>query len=167
MLRDLYERLEAHGVRDLVVGDLKHIRDNASQGKVGNRKLHNFLPFAQIRRRIRELGEEYGIRVRFKSERGISKRCSICARTHANGGIRRGLYKCEKTGATMNADVNGADEILYGRKVAAVSGSRPTAWPMLLRWDGRGWNRNNGMPTQRSGRSRSMDLRGVGGHGCA
>jgi len=25
---------------------------------------------------------------------------------------------------------------------------RPMAWPMLLRWDGCGWNRNNGMPTQ-------------------
>ena len=25
---------------------------------------------------------------------------------------------------------------------------RPMVWPMLLRWDGCGWNRNNGMPTQ-------------------
>ncbi|MCJ7456637.1 hypothetical protein MUP07_07835 [Candidatus Bathyarchaeota archaeon] len=25
---------------------------------------------------------------------------------------------------------------------------RPMAWPMLLHWDGCGWNRNNGMPTQ-------------------
>ncbi|MCJ7457052.1 hypothetical protein MUP07_10010 [Candidatus Bathyarchaeota archaeon] len=25
---------------------------------------------------------------------------------------------------------------------------RPMAWPMLLRWDGCRWNRNNGMPTQ-------------------
>jgi len=24
---------------------------------------------------------------------------------------------------------------------------RPMAWPMLLRWDGCGWNRSNGMPT--------------------
>jgi len=24
---------------------------------------------------------------------------------------------------------------------------RPMVWPMLLRWDGCGWNRNNGMPT--------------------
>jgi hypothetical protein len=25
---------------------------------------------------------------------------------------------------------------------------RPMVWPMLLHWDGCGWNRNNGMPTQ-------------------
>jgi len=24
---------------------------------------------------------------------------------------------------------------------------KPMVWPMLLRWDGCGWNRNNGMPT--------------------
>jgi hypothetical protein len=24
---------------------------------------------------------------------------------------------------------------------------RPMVWPMLLHWDGCGWNRNNGMPT--------------------
>jgi putative transposase len=38
-------------------------------------KLHNFCMFAQIRQRIHEPGEEYGIHVRFKSERGTSKRC--------------------------------------------------------------------------------------------
>jgi putative transposase len=44
MLRDLYERLEAHEVTDLIVGNLKHIRDDANHGKVGNQKLHNFWP---------------------------------------------------------------------------------------------------------------------------
>jgi len=139
MLRDLYERLEAHGVTDLLVGDLKHIRDNANHGKVGNQKLHNFWPFAQVRQRINELGEEYSIRVRFRSERGTSKRCAMCGRKHANGRIHRGLYKCAETGQTFNADVNGAYNILYGRKVAAVSGSRPLAWPLLLKWNTQQW----------------------------
>ena len=139
MLRDLYERLENEHVSDLVVGDLKHIRDDTDHGKVGNQKLHNFWSFAQIRQRIRELGEEYGIRVRFKSERGTSKRCSICSQQHKNGRIHRGLYKCAKTGTTLNADVNSAYNILYGRKVAAVSGSRPLAWRLLLRWNTQEW----------------------------
>ncbi len=139
MLRDLYDRMEEHGVTDLLVGDLRHIRDDANHGKVGNQKLHNFWPFMQIRQRIHELGEEYSIRVRFKSERGTSKHCSICGRKHANGRIYRGLYKCEATGRTVNADVNGAYNILYGRKVAAVSGSRPMAWPLLLKWNSQTW----------------------------
>jgi len=138
MLRDLYNRLEGHGVTDLIVGDLKHIRDNANHGKVGNQKLHNFWPFMQIRQRIQELGEEYGIHVRFKSERGTSKRCSICGEKHKNGRIRRGLYKCPDTNVRLNADVNGANNLLEP-KVAADSGSRPMAWPMLLRWNCQEW----------------------------
>jgi putative transposase len=141
MLRDLYDRLEAHGVTDLIIGDLKHIRDNANHGKVGNQKLHNFWPFAQIRERICELGEEYGIRVRFKSERGTSKHCSLCGEKHKNGRKHRGLYHCKTRNILMNADVNGAYNILYGRrKVAAVSGSRPLAWPMLLKWNSQEWD---------------------------
>jgi hypothetical protein len=105
-------------------------------------------PFMQIRERIQELGEEYRIRVRFKSERGTSKHCSLCGEKHKNGRKHRGLYHCKTHNILMNADVNGAYNILYGRKVAAGSGSRLMAWPMLLRWDGCGWNRNNGTPTQ-------------------
>jgi putative transposase len=139
MLRDLYERLENEHVTHLVIGNLKHIREDKNHGKVVNQKLHNFWPFAQIRQRIHELAEEYSIRVRFKSERGTSKRCSICGHKHKNGRVRRGLYKCTMTDARVNADVNGAVNILYGRKVAAVSGSRPMAWPLLLKWNRQTW----------------------------
>ncbi|MGB9024101.1 MAG: transposase [Candidatus Bathyarchaeia archaeon] len=138
MLRDLYDRLETHEVTDLIVGNLKHIRDNANHGKVGNQKLHNFWPFAQIRQRIQELSEEYSIRVRFKSERGTSKRCSLCGKKHKNGRIKRGLYKCPDTNVRLNADVNGANNLLEP-KVAADSGSRPMAWPMLLKWNSQKW----------------------------
>lgn len=141
MLRDLFERLEAEGVKELVVGDLKDIRDNANHGAVGNQKLHNFWPFAQIRQRITELAQEYNIRVRFRSERNTSKRCSICGRIHKGGRIKRGLYKCSRTGQTLNADVNGALNLLYGRKVAAISGSRVLAHPLELKW-----NRNTWLP---------------------
>ncbi len=141
MLRDLYEHLEDEHVTNLVVGNLKHIRDGNDHGKVGNQKLHNFWPFAQIRQRINELAEEYGICVSFKSERGTSKCCSICRHKHENGRVKRGLYKCAKTGVRLNADVNGAANILHGMrtKVAADSGSRPMAWPMLLKWNSQRW----------------------------
>ena len=139
MVRDLFDRLEAQGVMELFVGDLKHIRDNADQGRVGNQKLHNFWPLQRIRQRIQELIEEYGIRVRFKSEWNTSKRCFICGQTHQSGRIYRGLYRCSRTGRTMNADMNGAYNILYGRKVAAISGSRPLALPLLLKWNRQEW----------------------------
>jgi len=138
MLRNLYERLEAHEVTDLIVGNLKHIRDNANHGRIGNQKLHNFWPFMQIRQRIQELSEEYSIRVRFKSERDTSKRCSICGKKHKNGRVKRGLYKCPDTNVRLNADVNGANNLLEP-KVAADSGSRPMALPLLLKWNRQEW----------------------------
>jgi putative transposase len=142
MLRDLYECLENEHVTQLIVGNLKHIRDNNDHGKMGNQKLHNFWPFAEIRQRILELGEEYGIHVGFKSERGTSRRCSVCGGKHKNGRVKRGLYKCARIDARLNADVNGAVNILYGirGKVAAVSGSRPMAWPLLLKWNRQQWH---------------------------
>jgi putative transposase len=154
MLRDLYERLEEQGVTKLVIGDLKHVRENADHGKVGNQKLHNFWVFQKMRKRITELSEEYGIKALFKSERNTSKRCSICGQTHEQGRMHRGLYRCEKTGRTLNADVNGALNILYGRKVAALSGSRPMARPLLLRWNRCGWESKHSI----SIRERSIPL---------
>jgi putative transposase len=92
----------------------------------------------QIRQRISELEEEYGIRVRFKPERGASRRCSLCGEKHKNGRKHRGLYHCKTHSILMNADVNGAYNLLKP-KVAAVSGSRPMAWPMLLKWNSQQW----------------------------
>jgi transposase len=52
----------------------------------------------------------------------------------------RGLYHCKTHNILMNADVNGAYNILYRRrKVPAVSGSRPMAWPLLLKWNTQEW----------------------------
>ena len=51
-----------------------------------------------------------------------------------------GLYHCRTHNILINTDVNGAYNILYGRrKVAAGSGSRPMAWPMLLKWNTQEW----------------------------
>lgn len=148
MLRDLYEKLEERGVTKLITGNLKHIRQNADHGRVNNQKLHNFWVFQKMRRRMVELSEEYGIQVSFKSERGTSKQCSICGQTHENGRIHRGSYKCKQTGRTLNADVNGALNILYGKKVAVLSGSGAMARPMLLKWNGMRWEARRPMNNQ-------------------
>jgi len=53
--------------------------------------------------------------------------------------MHRGLYHCKTHSILMNPDVNGARNLLYGRTEAAVSGSRPMAWPMLLKWNSQEW----------------------------
>lgn len=148
MLRDMFERIEAQGVGTLVIGDLNGIRANANHGFQGNQKLHNFWVFNQIEKRIMELAEEYGVEVKKVSERDTSKTCSLCGKQH-NGRIERGLMVCREKHRSINADVNGAVNILnvavnrsplvLSTDARETSGSRLMAEPMLLRWNYNEW----------------------------
>jgi len=142
MLRSIFSLLEKRNVGELYIGDLNGIRKEADHGRRGNQKLHNFWAFNLIDKRIIELGEEYGIAVRKVSERNTSRTCCLCGRRH-NGRVERGLMVCPETHQSINADVNGAVNIL---KVAVkrspsvlstdkgeTSGSRLLAQPLLLR----------------------------------
>ncbi len=146
MLRSIFEKLQSRGVGELIIGDLNGIRANNDHGKNGNKKTHNFWAFNLIEKRIRELGEEHGISIRKVSERGTSKTCCLCGKQH-NGRIHRGLLVCHYTHQSINADVNGAVNIM---KVAVnrprvrstdieASGIRLMAQPMLLRWNHNQW----------------------------
>jgi len=149
MLRSIFSLLEKRNVGELYIGDLNGIRKEANHGKKGNQKLHNFWAFNLIDKRIMELGEEYGIAVRKVSERNTSRTCCLCGRRH-NGRVERGLKVCPETHQSINADVNGAVNIL---KVAVkrfpsvlstdkgeTSGSRLLAEPLLLRWNYNEWS---------------------------
>jgi len=144
MLREIFAMLEEKNVGTLYIGDLNGIREGANRGRKTNQKLHNFWAFNLIEKRIMELGEEYGITVRKVSERNTSRTCCLCGRKH-NGRVERGLMVCRETHQSINADVNGAVNIL---KVAVkrspsvlstnkqeTSGSRLLAQPLLLRWN--------------------------------
>lgn len=148
MLRDVFERLEASDVGELIIGDLSHIRDEANHGDAANQKLHNFWVFNMMAGRIYELGDEYGIAITKVSERDTSKTCCLCGRRH-NGRIERGLMVCREAHRSVNADVNGAVNIM---KVAVnrfpggpkhteegTSGSRLMAQPLLKRWNYDEW----------------------------
>lgn len=149
MLRSIFERLEAKNIGELFFGDLNGIRAEANHGYNGNQKLHNFWTFNLIAKRIHELGEEFGVKTSAVSERDTSKTCCLCGKKH-NARIKRGLVLCKEMHKSINADVNGAVNIL---KVAVkrpfstvlstlvdwVSGSRLMAQPLLLRWNYNDW----------------------------
>lgn len=146
MLRSIFEALESKNVDELIIGDLSGIRDNANHGKSGNQKLHNFWAYNLLEKRIMELGEEYGIGVKKISERDTSKTCCMCGKQH-NGRVERGLMVCPEKHQAINADVNGAINIM---KVAVngppirstdeeASGSGLMAKPLLLRWNYNEW----------------------------
>jgi putative transposase len=149
MLRNIFSILEEKEVGELYIGDLNGIRTEANHGKNGNQKLHNFWAYNLVEKRIMELGEEYGIDVKKVSERNTSKTCCLCGKQH-NGRVERGLMVCHEKHQSINADVNGAVNILnvavdgfpkvLSTDKTETSGSRLMAEPLLLRWNYNEWS---------------------------
>lgn len=149
LLRNLFERLQTMQITHLVIGDLNGIREGNDLGKRTNQKLHNFWSHNYILKRVKELGQEFGIEIIELSERGTSKTCCMCGQQH-NGRIHRGLYYCKANNVVVNADVSGAYNLL---KVAVngslssehkqnmeSSSSRHLAMPLMLRWEYHQWH---------------------------
>jgi len=99
-------RLWREGVSEIIVGDLKDIRANAKGGRKLNKMVHNFWSHRYLLKRIREVSEEYGIRVEVVNERGTSSRCPWCGSGEV---VKRGrLLKCKQCGIEAHRDVAGA-----------------------------------------------------------
>jgi putative transposase len=133
MVRKIMEELKERGVSEVVVGYPKDIVRNH-----GNKLTVNFWNYGYTIRRFKEIGEELGIRVIDVAEPNTSKSCSLCGESHESGRIRRGLYKCPRMGKVINADLNGAINILH---IPESLGSRSRG--QLL-----GRDRGNGLKTQ-------------------
>lgn len=84
------------------------------------------------------------------SERNTSKTCCLCGKMH-NGRIERGLMVCKATRQSINADLNGAVNIMkvaVNRPLSSAliklaegaSGSGLMAQPLLLRWNYNEWS---------------------------
>jgi len=148
MVRHIFAVLESKHVGELYVGDLTGIREYAGHGRNGNQKLHNFWVFNFVYKRIVELGEEYGIAVKNPCEAYTSETCCLCGKRH-NGRVERGLMVCPEKHMSVNADVNGAVNVLnvavhrfpvsLAQSTLGTSGSRLLAEPLLLRWNYNEW----------------------------
>jgi putative transposase len=77
----------------------------------GNEYNANIWWFSKIINWLKDVLEEYGIRLNIVNEYGTSKQCSICSMKHENGRVKRGLYICPVTGIKINADLNAARNI--------------------------------------------------------
>jgi len=141
--RQLVKYIYASGVSTIVIGELTGIRNNSDHGRQGNSMIHNYWSHKHVADRLRWTAEEYGIMVRTISEAYTSQTCPRCRSRHSQR-ILRG-FRCLDCGSEGHRDAVGVLNMAARCGGYAV---RPMAWPMLLRWDGCGWNRNNGMPTQ-------------------
>ena len=105
-------------IGNIVIGELKGIKQNINLGRRNNQNF-SYIPYGIFKRKLRSKAEKYGIEVIEVDERDTSKTCSVCGVKKASNRKHRGLYVCSECGSALNADVNGAINII--RKVAPES----------------------------------------------
>jgi putative transposase len=145
MVRKIMEEMKEKGVGEVVVGYPKEISKNK-----GNKLTVNFWNYGYIIKRFEEISEELGMKVIKVDESYTSKTCSLCGEAHEGGRIERGLSKCPHIGKVINADLNGAANILHipeslgsgrrGQPLVRDRGNGLKAQPAVYRWtNGAGW----------------------------
>jgi len=135
LARELVETLYDKGVGEIFIGYPKGI----AQDK-GNERNSNFWSYSSIIKRIKNVAQEYGIKVKLVDEENTSKTCSLCEEIHENGRIERGLFKCPHAGKVINADLNGAINILHIPESVKDRGKWLKAQPVVYRWTSEaGW----------------------------
>ena len=111
LTKSLVRDADARGVSTVIVGNLKDIRDGKNWGDRGNQQFHKW-PFDRIIKMLTYKARLRGIRVVAESEEYTSQTCCMCGTRRKAGRVHRGLYVCNQCGAVINADVNGAINIL-------------------------------------------------------
>ena len=145
MVRKVVELLKDKRVSEVVIGYPKEINRNH-----GNKLTVNFWNYRYVIKRFEEIGEELGIRVVKVDESYTSKTCSLCGEAHESGRVKRGLFKCPRIGKVINADLNGAINILHipeslgsgsgGQLPVRDRGNGLKTQPVVYRWmNGAGW----------------------------
>jgi putative transposase len=154
MARNMVEDLYELGVSRIVVGKLRHIRDNNGyNGHRTNSMIHNFWSFQYITQRIRDVAEEYGIMVKEVSEYRTSSICPICG--SENTTCKGRLFKCLDCGLEGHRDAAGVLNI-GSRQGENINGV--VAYPLLLRWNGMRWEPRRAMNNRSNEHSRSKNL---------
>ena len=147
MVRKIMGELKEKEVGKVVVGYPKNIVRNH-----GNKLTVNFWNYGYVIKRFKEIGEELGIRVIDVDEQNTSRDCSLCGEAHKNGRVKHGLFKCPCIGKVINADLNGAINILHipeslgsrsrGQLLGRDRGNGLKTQPVVYRWmNGAGWVR--------------------------
>jgi len=105
-------------IGNIVIGELKEIKQNIKLGRKNNQNFQ-YIPYGLFKQKLKSKCEYYGINYIEVDEAYTSQTCSICGDVNKNNRKHRGLYVCRKCGFVVNADVNGALNIL--KKVAPES----------------------------------------------
>jgi len=141
--RQPVKNLYREGVSRIIIGEFTGIRINNEHGRQGNTMVHNYWSHKHLADRLKWTAEEYGMKVPTISEAYTSQTRPWCRSCHSQRILRS--FRCLDCSLEAHRDAVGVLNMAARCGGYAV---RPMIWPMLLHWDGCGWNRNNGMPTQ-------------------
>jgi len=109
--RQIVDDAKKDNISVIVIGDVKDIRKDKHFRKLTSQKLHSW-SFSKLTQQIEYKSALSGIRFVRVSEENTSKTCSCCNNIRKSNRITRGLYKCKFCGRVINADLNGAVNIL-------------------------------------------------------
>ncbi len=130
---------QARGVSHIVLGHPKGVRNDMQWGKKNNRRMHAW-PYAKLISMISYKAALRGITVVTIDERGTSSKCCLCHYRDKKGRTTRGWWSCPRCGASMQADINGAVNILNeylheeGRTFPSLWSSGCLAHPAINRF---------------------------------
>jgi len=98
-------------IKTLIVGDITDIRKDKHWRKKQSQKLHSW-SFSKFTKQLEYKAIQEGIRFVNVNEKYTSQKCNVCGVIRRSNRKYRGLYVCKKCGNSVNADVNGAVNIL-------------------------------------------------------
>lgn len=107
--KEIVDGVEKHNAI-IAIGNLNGVRKNNNKVRKANRKIHA-TPFYRLKEYIRYKALERGILVLEVPEFNTSKQCSRCGSMNTKR-PSQGLFICLDCGYRINADVNGAKNIL-------------------------------------------------------
>ncbi len=108
-------------IGNLVIGDWGDMKRGLKIQKKTSQQFQH-IPFARFKKKLISKCELYGIKTHLTEESYTSQTCSACGIIRKANRIKRGLYRCKSCGMQLNADINGAINIM--RKVAPNSLSK-------------------------------------------
>lgn len=102
----------------IVIGKMKGIKQEINLGKVNNQNFVG-IPYEKFQKKLEAKCEYHGIGYKEVDESYTSQTCGRCGVVRKSNRKYRGLYVCKNCGYVVNADINGAMNILG--KVAGES----------------------------------------------